>query len=142
VLLHCDLALIADGARLRAPFVPLGVVPEAAGSFLMPAVMGNQRASVALYTGDWITADDAVAANLALKVVPADQVVAETMAIARRIAVHPLAALVESKKLIVAARIDAVRAARAREDATFAHMVGAAANAEALGAFLGEGKSP
>ena len=32
VLLHCDLALIADTAKLRAPFVPLGVVPEAAGS--------------------------------------------------------------------------------------------------------------
>ena len=37
VLLHCDLVLIARGARLRAPFVPLGVVPEAAGSLLMPA---------------------------------------------------------------------------------------------------------
>jgi enoyl-CoA hydratase/carnithine racemase len=141
VLLHCDLALIADSARLRAPFVPLGVVPEAAGSLLMPVVMGNQRASLALYTGDWITAEEAVAADLALKVVPAEAVVEETMAIARRIAAHPLAALVESKRLIVAARIDAVRAARAREDATFARMVGATANAEALGAFLDKGKT-
>jgi enoyl-CoA hydratase/carnithine racemase len=142
VLLHCDLALIADTARLRAPFVPLGVVPEAAGSLLMPVVMGSQRASLALYTGDWITADEAVAADLALKVVPAAEVVGETMAIARRIATHQLPALVESKRLVVAARIDAVRAARAREDATFSRMVGAAANAEALGAFLDQGKSP
>ena len=41
VLLHCDLALIADTARLRAPFVPLGVVPEAAGSLLMPVDHGQ-----------------------------------------------------------------------------------------------------
>ena len=68
VLLHCDLVLIAQGARLRAPFVPLGVVPEAAGSLLMPRVMGGQRAALALYTGEWITADDAVACGLALRV--------------------------------------------------------------------------
>ena len=142
VLLHCDLALIADTAKLRAPFVPLGVVPEAAGSYLMPVVMGNQRASLALYTGDWISAEEAVAADLALRVVPAPQLLDETLAIARRIAVHPLAALVESKKLVVASRIDAVRAARAREDATFAYMVGAAANASALGAFLEAGQTP
>ncbi len=79
LLLHCDLALIADTAKLRAPFVPLGVVPEAAGSLLMPVIMGNQRASLAIYTGDWITADEAVAANLALRVVPADAVVEETL---------------------------------------------------------------
>jgi enoyl-CoA hydratase/carnithine racemase len=142
ILLHCDLALIADTARLRAPFVPLGVVPEAAGSLLMPAIMGTQRASLALYTGDWITADEAVAADLALKVLPADRVVDETMAIARRIAQHPVAALIESKRLVIASRIDAVRAARAREDATFARMVGAGANAAALDAFLDQGRSP
>jgi enoyl-CoA hydratase/carnithine racemase len=142
MLLHCDLALIAETARLRAPFVPLGVVPEAAGSLLMPVIMGSQRASLALYTGDWISAEEAVAANLALRVVPADRVVDDTMEIARRIAQHPVTALVESKRLVIASRIDAVRAARAREDAAFAQMIGAAANTAALGAFLNQGKTP
>jgi enoyl-CoA hydratase/carnithine racemase len=142
LLLHCDIALIADTAKLRAPFVPLGVVPEAAGSLLMPAIMGNQRAALALYTGEWISADDAVAADLALRAVPADELIDATMQIARSIAAHPVEALVESKRLVIAARIDAVKAARAREDATFARMVGAASNAAALGAFLAEGKAP
>ncbi|MGH8979271.1 MAG: enoyl-CoA hydratase/isomerase family protein [Acidimicrobiia bacterium] len=142
LLLHCDLALVADTARLRAPFVPLGVVPEAAGSLLMPQIMGNQRASLALYTGDWVSAEEAVAANLALRVVPAERVVEETLEIARRIATQPVNVLVETKKVVVAGRIDAVRAARRREDEAFARMVGAAANAEALGAFLGERSAP
>jgi enoyl-CoA hydratase/carnithine racemase len=141
LLLHCDLALIADTARLRAPFVPLGVVPEAAGSLLMPQIMGNQRAALALYTGDWISAEEAVAANLALRVVPAERVLAETLEIAQRIATQPVNALVETKKVVLAGRIDAVRAARGREDEAFARMVGAAANAEALGTFLGEGSA-
>ena len=136
VLLHCDLVLIAQGARLRAPFVPLGVVPEAAGSLLMPAVMGGQRAALALYTGEWITADDAVACGIALRAVEPEALLPDTMEIAYRIARMPVSSLMETKKLVLAGRIDAVRAARAREDRTFAHMVGAPANLEALSAFL------
>ena len=53
MLLHVDIAIIASTARLRAPFVPLGVVPEAAGSLLMPIVMGNSapRSSCTPATG-------------------------------------------------------------------------------------------
>lgn len=136
VLLHCDLVLISKTARLRAPFVPLGVVPEAAGSLLMPVVMGGQRAALALYTGEWIAADDAVACGLALRAVEPEALIAETMELAGRIARQPVSSLVETKRLVLAGRIDAVRAARAREDAAFAHMVGRPANLEALTAFL------
>ena len=136
VLLHCDVVLIARGARLRAPFVPLGVVPEAAGSLLMPAVMGGQHAALALYTGEWITADDAVACGLALRVVEPDALLPDTIELAGRIARMPVSALVETKRLVLAGRIDAIRAARAREDQAFARMVGAPANLEALTAFL------
>jgi enoyl-CoA hydratase/carnithine racemase len=128
--------LIARGARLRAPFVPLGVVPEAAGSLLMPLVMGGQRAALALYTGEWITAEDAVACGLALQMTEPDALLPDTMEIAGRIARMPVSSLVESKRLVLAGRIDAIRLARAREDAVFARMVGAPANLEALTAFL------
>ncbi len=136
VLLHCDLVLIARDARLRAPFVPLGVVPEAAGSLLMPIVMGGQRAALALYTGRWISAEDAVACGLALKMTKSSALMEETMELANRIASMPVSSLVESKRLVLAGRIDAIRVARAREDAVFARMVGAPANLEALTAFL------
>jgi enoyl-CoA hydratase/carnithine racemase len=142
VLLHSDIALIAEGARLRAPFVPLGVVPEAAGSLLMPLVMGNQRAAASLYTGDWLSAEEAVACGLALRVVPAEELMDQTLDLARRIASGPVSALIETKRLVLAGRLDAVKAARAREDAAFARMVGAAANSEALSAFLDKGTSP
>jgi enoyl-CoA hydratase/carnithine racemase len=136
MLLHTDLALIADTARLRAPFVPLGVVPEAAGSLLMPAVMGNQRAAEKLYTGEWITAQEAVETGLALRVVSPDRLMPDALDLAHRIAKMPVASLSATKRLVVASRIDAVRAARAREDQAFTGMIGKPANLEAITAFL------
>ena len=39
----------------------------------MPVVMGNQRAAEKLYTGEWITADEAVECGLALRAVAPDE---------------------------------------------------------------------
>jgi enoyl-CoA hydratase/carnithine racemase len=136
MLLQCDLVFMAHSARLRAPFVPLGVVPEAAGSLLMPAVMGNQHASYALYTGAWIKAEQAVECGLAWKAVPDEDLLDATFATADEIAKMPTVSLVETKRLVVAARSDAIAAARAREDAAFARLVGGPANMEAITAFL------
>jgi len=136
MLLHVDIAIIASTARLRAPFVPLGVVPEAAGSLLMPIVMGNQRAALKLYTGDWVTADEAVECGLALRAVAPDELMSVTMELASRIAKMPVASLSATKRVVIEGRIDAVRAARAREDRAFTGMIGRPANMEAISAFL------
>jgi enoyl-CoA hydratase/carnithine racemase len=138
LLPHCDLVLIADTARLRGPFVPLGVVPEAASSVTLPAVMGAQRAAHLLYTGAWIDAEAAVSCGLAWRSCPPDRLLDETLAVAREIATMPLESLVATKRLVQAGREDALRAARGREDAEFARLTGGAANREALAAFLGK----
>jgi enoyl-CoA hydratase/carnithine racemase len=136
MLLHTDLALISETARLRAPFVPLGVVPEAGGSLLMPVVMGNQRAAEKLYTGEWISAQEAVECGLALRAVSPEELMPATLDLAYRIAKMPVASLTATKKLVVTGRIDAIRAARAREDEAFRTMIGQPANMEAITAFL------
>ena len=56
ILGHVDLVLMDESARLRAPFAEMGVPPEAASSFLLPARMGWQQASAALLASEWITA--------------------------------------------------------------------------------------
>jgi hypothetical protein len=48
----------------------------------------------------------------------------------------PVASLSATKRVVVESRIDAVRAARAREDRTFTNMIGKPANMEAITAFL------
>jgi enoyl-CoA hydratase/carnithine racemase len=136
ILPYCDLVWIAEGARLKAPFVTLGVTTEAAGSVLLPQRMGWQAAAHFLFTADWMSAEDAVACGLAWKLCPSDSLIEDTMAVARQIGAMPVDSLQTTKRLMVAARIDDVRAARAREDAEFVRMVGSPENAEALAKFF------
>ena len=116
VLLHCDLVLIAQGARLPRT---VRAARRGARSCRQPADADRDgrpaRRSLGLYTGEWISADDAVTCGLALRVTEPDALLAETMEIAGRIARMPVSSLVESKRLVLAGRIDAIRVARRRE---------------------------
>jgi enoyl-CoA hydratase/carnithine racemase len=136
LLLHCDVVWMAEGARLRAPFVPLGVVPEAASSYLLPLQLGHQRAAEMLYTAEWIDAARAVELGLATRVLPRDRLLPELRALAAKIAAQPLGSLRWTKRMLLAVREEGVRAARRREDAAFAVRVGSPENVEALKAFL------
>ena len=115
MLLHCDLVLAADTARFKLPFVALGLIPEAGSSLLLPAVIGPQAAAHLLLTGDWMEAEEAVARGLAWKRCAPEELLEEALGLARRIAEAPLDAVRNSKRLLQAARADAVTAALDRE---------------------------
>jgi enoyl-CoA hydratase/carnithine racemase len=136
LLAHCDLVFIASDARLRTPFTTLGVAPEAASGVLFPAVMGWQAAAHVLLTNDWIDAETAVQTGIAWRRCDSDVLLVETLEVARRIASRPLSSVMATKELMVAGRIDAVRAARAREEAAFARLIGSPENVEAITAFF------
>ena len=120
ILGHVDLAVIEQGARLRAPFAELGVPPEAASSWLFPDRMGWQRAAAVLLGSEWIDADQAVAAGLALRVCPDGAALDETLAMARHIASFAPHATREIKRLMTAAHRPDIVAAREREESAFA----------------------
>ena len=136
MLPYCDIVLAADTARFRLPFASLGVVPEAGSTFTLPSVMGWQAAARVFYTAEWLSADEAVACGLAWRCVPLDALLDEAMTLARSIARMPIVSLVETKRLLLATRLDAARAARAREEEVFSRLTGAPANREAIAAFL------
>jgi enoyl-CoA hydratase/carnithine racemase len=124
MLPHCDLVLVAEGARMRAPFAEMGVPPEAASSVLLPARMGWQRAAELLFTSRWLSASDAVECGIALRVVPAADLLDHVLDLAATVATAPLPALRAIKSTMLAGRADAVGAARAREEAAFARVLG------------------
>ncbi len=136
LLLHCDVVYIAEGARLRPPFVALGVVPEAASSFLLAATIGWQRAAEVLFTADWIDAREAVALGLASRLCAPDELLPAVRAVAARIAAQPPEAVRHTKRLLMETRREQIRAARAREDRAFAERIGSPENLEAIAAFF------
>ncbi|WP_304190457.1 enoyl-CoA hydratase/isomerase family protein [Phenylobacterium aquaticum] len=135
LLPYCDFVFMDEGARLRAPFVTLGVTAEAGSTALLPALVGWSNTADIVYTGRWIDAPTAVAMGLAREVAPAGTVLDRARAQAALIAPNPIVSLVATKRLLIHARLDAARAARAREDAVFRGLEGGPANLEALAAF-------
>jgi enoyl-CoA hydratase/carnithine racemase len=135
LLPHCDLVLVADDARMRAPFVSLGVTAEAGSTHLLPATIGWQETAHLLYTASWLDAARAVEVGLAWRAVPRERLLEEALRVAGEIAAMPIASLVDTKRLLLEARLDAVRRARARENTTFARLARGPANREAIAAF-------
>lgn len=136
LLLHCDYVYVARGARLRAPFITLGVVPEAASSYLFPAVIGYRNAVDLLFESDFIDAERAVELGVGTHLCSAESVLESAMERALHLARKPLGSLRATKRLLLATREEQVRAARAREDAAFLGRVGSPENLEAVMAFF------
>jgi enoyl-CoA hydratase/carnithine racemase len=136
LLLHCDYVYIARTARLRAPFVTLGVVPEAASSYLLPALVGYRRAIDLLFESDFIDAERAVELGIASQICDTDELLVTALGRASRLAAKPLGSLRWTKRLVMATRQEQVAAARRREDEAFVHRVGSPENLEAISAFF------
>lgn len=60
LLLHCDLVYASETAQLRFPFVPLGLCPEFASTWLLPERIGMQRAAQSFYFAEAIEARKAL----------------------------------------------------------------------------------
>jgi enoyl-CoA hydratase/carnithine racemase len=141
MLAHCDIVIVSDAARLRVPFAELGVPAEAASSYLFPSRMGFQRAAEVLFTGRWVSADEAVESGIALRVVANDVLMDEVMNLAHRIAAGSPKALKAIKQLMRATESPQIAAARAREDEAFARLLGSDANLAALDRFGSTGRT-
>ena len=141
MLAHCDIVIVSDSARMRVPFAELGVPAEAASSYLFPSRMGAQRAAEVLFTGRWVTGDEAVDSGIALRVVPNDVLMAETLELAHRIASGSPQALRAIKQLMRANEAPQILAARAREDEAFSRLLGSEANVAALDRFGSTGRT-
>jgi enoyl-CoA hydratase/carnithine racemase len=100
MLLHFDLVYAGRGVRLRLPFVPLGLCPEGAVSYLLPRIAGTKRASELLLFGEEFDAVEALAAGLVNQLVEPGEALALALKRAQKLAALPMASLVLTKQLI------------------------------------------
>ncbi|SNQ51207.1 putative Enoyl-CoA hydratase/isomerase [Frankia canadensis] len=106
LLLHCDLVVVAESARLRAPFAEIGTAPETMSSVLLPRAVGPQRAAELLFTSRWISSAEAVEYGLALRRCADDELDGVVGELARTIAAFPPAVLASTKRLLRAGQAE------------------------------------
>jgi 2-(1,2-epoxy-1,2-dihydrophenyl)acetyl-CoA isomerase len=97
--LACDLVIAAEEAKFIAVFVRRGIAPDAGGAYLLPRLIGPQKAKELFFFGDDVPALDAERMGLVNRVVPREQLMAEVGAWAARLATGPTKAIGMAKYL-------------------------------------------
>jgi 2-(1,2-epoxy-1,2-dihydrophenyl)acetyl-CoA isomerase len=100
LVLAADLILMADNARLIEVFVRRGIIPDAGGCYLLPRIVGPQRAKEMMFFGDDLSAADAERYGIANRVVPAADLAKVTAEWAERLAAAPTKTVAMTKWLL------------------------------------------
>lgn len=96
----CDLVIAAAEARFIEVFARRGLMVDAAGAYLLPRLIGLQKAKELVFFADDLSADDAVRIGLANKAVAGGDLAAAAREWATRLASGPTFALGMSKRLL------------------------------------------
>ncbi len=98
--LACDIVLVSEHAFFADPHVTVGLVCGDGGAALLPLVAPLLRAKELLFTGDRVAPEVAVELGMANRIVPHDDLFAEAMTLAHRIAAQPRFAVQATKRAI------------------------------------------
>ncbi|MET9884994.1 enoyl-CoA hydratase-related protein [Streptomyces sp. NPDC006430] len=113
--LACDLVVAAESARFIEVFVRRGLVPDGGGAYLLPRLVGPQKAKELMFFGDALAAVEAERLGLVNKVVPDEELTAVAREWAQRLAEGPTRALALTKQLVNASLDGDLAAALAAE---------------------------
>ncbi len=87
--LATDLRIASDAAKFGEVFSRIGLVPDGGGTYFLPRLVGTAKALELIMLGDIIEAEEAQRIGLLNRVVPADQLQAETQKLAERLGNGP-----------------------------------------------------
>jgi 2-(1,2-epoxy-1,2-dihydrophenyl)acetyl-CoA isomerase len=100
IALACDLVVAAADARFSQIFARRGLSIDAGGSWVLPRIVGLQKAKELALLADVLGADQAERLGLVTRVVPRDDLDATVDDLARRLAAGPPLALSSTKRLL------------------------------------------
>src|SRR5215831_14670905 len=96
----CDIVVAADNARFGQPEIRLGIIPGAGGTQRLPRAVGKAKAMDLVLTGRMMDAQEAERAGLVSRIVPADKLIEEALAIATQIAEFSLPSVMMAKEAV------------------------------------------
>jgi len=96
----CDIRIASEKATFAESFVKVGIVPGDGGAWLLPRAVGMSKAAEMAFTGDSLSAQEALACGLVSRVVPPEKLMEEALNLANKIAANPGGVLRMTKRLL------------------------------------------
>lgn len=100
IALACDIVIASAESSFIQAFSKIGLVPDSAGTFFLPRLIGFQKASALMMLGDKVTAEEAEQLGMVYKVVEAEAFLETLGKTAGMLAQMPTQALGYTKKLL------------------------------------------
>ena len=100
IALACDICIAAESAGFVQAFSKIGLIPDSGGTFILPRLIGLQRATALMMTGEKVPAKDAVTMGMIYKCFPDAEFAAESLNFAKTIAKMPTIGLGLTKKAL------------------------------------------
>lgn len=113
--LCCDFVVASDRSRFSEIFVRRGLSVDFGGSWLLPHMLGLQRAKQLVMLGDFVTAQEAAALGLVMSVVPAEGLSSAVSELAGRLVQGPPIAQTLNKQLVIEGSMSSFTSALAAE---------------------------
>ncbi|MEZ5692448.1 MAG: enoyl-CoA hydratase-related protein [Altererythrobacter sp.] len=138
----CELAMMADfiiaseNAKFGQPEIKLGVAPGMGGSQRLTRAVGKSKAMEMCLTGRMMGAEEAERSNLVAKVVPHDELMAETKKTAALIASMPPMAAIANKEMVNSAYEMTLEQGIVQERRLFQILTASEDKAEGMAAFI------
>jgi enoyl-CoA hydratase/carnithine racemase len=138
----CELAMCADlriagaSARIGLTEARIGVIPAAGGTQMLPRLVGLGAARRMIFSGEPISAGEALAVGLVDEVVPDGEAAVAAFALAARFAQRPRSVLVAAKRSLTCALREPLARGLLEETAAFLEAFAAPARQQEMTAFL------
>jgi enoyl-CoA hydratase len=103
LMMHCDLIVASETAKIGQPEIKIGVMPGAGGTQRLTRSIGKALAMEMVLTGIFLSAEEALKAGLINKVVPVEWYLQEAIALAKVVAENSPVALKLAKEAVLQA---------------------------------------
>lgn len=134
--LACDLSIAAEGTRFNLAYARIGASPDGSASWSLPRMVGLHKALELSLLAETFEAMEALRLGIVSRVVPAQALVAETEALAQRLAAGPSFAYAKTKQLMRTSLERTMKEQMMAERDAFIACAKTADFAEGVGAFF------
>lgn len=100
IALSCDVVVASQSASFIQAFSKIGLIPDSGGTYILPRLIGWNRASSLMMLGDKVSSADALQMGMLYKVFPDDTFLSEVEKLATQLSNMPTKALALTKKVL------------------------------------------